>query len=166
MELLGSTNLVSNYSMVGLSDFTIFIVVKASSLINYASCVRLQESPGTNYIVYPWQVSALAIHEPDGATVGVSSGMVANVWNKGSMRRRKNITTNGLETRRNGAAVANRTAANSNVGSFCSKVRIGGRFDNTELMTGNMAEIMVFDRALSDAEIGNMESYFTTKWGV
>lgn len=46
---------------------------------------------------------------------------------------------------------------------------VGGRQGSTgygELLTGNIAEVMIYDRVLTDYEIGQVRAYLGPKWGV
>ena len=43
---------------------------------------------------------------------------------------------------------------------------LGGRGNGaTSALTGDLAEVLIYDRALSDAENDQVRAYLTTKWG-
>jgi hypothetical protein len=160
----------SALSLAGLDDATIFAVLHASSLTNYQSALRWQESD-PSYLVYPWGSSAIFIHAPDGATSGVSSGLVANEWNIGVARRQRNIST-GLQTWRNGAAVASRSTANATIAPDASQLTLGRyslgavQYSSGEYFIGDYAEILVFTTALSTTDRQAVESYLASKWNI
>ena len=65
----------------------------------------------------------------------------------------------------NGATKIGRiNAAKQNTGA--DKLRIGGKISGGELLRGAIAEILVYDRALSDAQLRAMSNDLSRKWGV
>ena len=65
----------------------------------------------------------------------------------------------------NGALKTGRiNAAIQNVGA--DKLRIGGKISGGELLRGAIAEVLVYDRALSDAQLRAVSSDLSRKWGI
>ena len=65
---------------------------------------------------------------------------------------------NGLKTE---TASANRNGVQS---AAKTDVSLGGRFTNNYGWNGSFAEIMVYDRALTEAEVAAVETYLRNKW--
>ncbi|WP_165920183.1 LamG-like jellyroll fold domain-containing protein [Chthoniobacter flavus] len=155
----------SNFLQGGPSGFsgnklTIFAVTKGT---NYQSLVRLQQS---GYIVYPWsssqntQTNQVFIVSNDGGTGnGVNTGLVANQWNIGAA-----IFDGGnqMSCFNNGLLVAQRVAGAANLPS--DSLMLGAYNGNAEFLNAQVAEVLIYNRALSSTEREAVETYLNLKY--
>lgn len=147
----------------GANAATIFLVAKGT---DYSSLYRSQVAGGADYFVYPWTYSGNnhLILDSDGATTtGLATGMVSGVWNIG-VARYESSTVNGMVTRRNGAIVTQRNSAAGVI--IPRRLTVGCFNEASEYANADLAELLVFDRALSDVEVQAVETYLNTRYAV
>jgi RHS repeat-associated protein len=149
----------SNLSSSASSEQTIIVVAKGQQ---YQSLVRFQNA-ATPYIVYPWGSAKNYIISSDNNGAGIASGLVENEWNIG-VARYKAGTANGMQTFRNGTLVAQRTSASTTLPS--APLTIGSYLGSSEFAKADIAEILVYNRALSDSERQGVEQYLSQKYSV
>ena len=132
------------------NEITIEYWFKGSSL---QSALRQQE--GGNYIVAGWQ--GLHIISSDGGTgAGIRVGDAATngSWHHIAMTWKAN-TVNGFVSYLDGVLVAQRTSANVALPTFSTSapVFIGSIAGNGEFTNGQMAEVRIWNKARTQAEI-------------
>ena len=132
------------------NEITIEYWFKGSSL---QSAVRQQE--GSNYIVAGW--SGLHIISADGGTgAGIKVGDTATngSWHHIAMTWKAN-TVNGFVSYLDGVLVAQRTSLNVTLPTFSTSapVFIGSIAGNGEFTNGQMAEVRIWNKARTQAEI-------------
>lgn len=140
------------------NTMTIFTVIRGS---NYQSMMRWQ--PG-NWIVYPWGNGNL-IQTTNGGTAEASSlnaGLVPDEWNIATAVINTGAT-NGVKTYRNGILKGQKTySAWGNL----SPLWIGSINGGGEFMISDLAEVIVYHRALDDNERRSVERYLAEKYGL
>ncbi len=138
-------------------QMTIFAVARGTS---YHSLVRWQ--PG-NWLVYPWANGDL-IQTQNGSTGGgINAGYVVDEWNVGTAVIATGVT-NGTRTYRNGQLRGQMTYS---VGwDTLTPVWIGSYLGSSEWSAADIAEIIIYHRALSDTERRLVERYLMKKYGL
>lgn len=140
------------------NTMTLIAVVRGS---NYQSMFRWQ--PG-NWIVYPWGNGNL-IQTSNGGTAesgSLNAGLVPDEWNIATAVVNTG-PTNGVKTYRNGVLKQQKTyTAWGNL----SPLWIGSINGGGEYMSGEMAELIVYHRALSDDERRQVERFLADKYGL
>lgn len=99
-----------------------------------------------------------------GSNTATGAGAPVETWTKDTSI---NI---GLFRRNGTSATANRAggsgSTNSNGSSFtATQSLIGGQTSSTNRFKGALAELLMFSRALSNAEINGLAAYLTREWG-
>lgn len=146
--------LTTSYNWPGGTELSLFVVTKGG---NYQSLIRAQDG---DYVVYPWSNGATFILSSDGGTGnGVSSGLVASEWNLGSAIYKTGET---MSTYRNGTLVGSRTAGTNTLPS--KPLMIGSYLGSSEFLNADVAEVILYNRALSTQERQNVEAYLTHKY--
>ncbi|MEY3869216.1 MAG: hypothetical protein RLZZ338_3107 [Cyanobacteriota bacterium] len=142
-------------------EITIEYWFKGSSL---QSAVRQQD--GNGYIVAGWSAGNLHIISTDGGTTGISAGAAATngSWHHVAMTWKRN-TTNGFVSYLDGVLVAQRTSANVALPNITSStVFIGSIWGTNEFSKGQIAEVRIWNKARTQAEIqANMNKRLTGK---
>lgn len=157
----------TSMSLNGLSSFSIFLVAKSATSGGWQSALR-QQSGYQGYFVMPWTsnggaVSPRIILAYDGGTTTTNTVTLTNgVFNLISF-----IRTSGTSNVANvGGSLSSTRSANS--ASLSESVNLSiGRYPQpiAEYFSGSIAEIVIFNRALSASETASVESYLKTKWG-
>jgi|JI9StandDraft_2_1071091.scaffolds.fasta_scaffold00668_6 Concanavalin A-like lectin/glucanases superfamily len=125
---------------------------KGSSL---QSAVRQQDVNG--FIVAGWNNSGTLLHiiSTDGSTAGISVGAAATngSWHHVAMTWKRN-TTNGFVSYLDGVLVAQRNSANVGLPAMTISPVYLGTYNNTgEYTNGQMAEVRIWNKARTQAEI-------------
>lgn len=167
-------------------EFTMFEVLRPNTIASCQSAVRLQSNspyihnqfnaanPAVTdtYMISHFGSSALFILSFDGGTTGLSNGIIANTWQLSCQTWKRN-TTNGMQTYRNGALVAQRNSSTNPIPSFAigsesnvftPTLNIGSLNGAAEFFAGDIGQIMIFSEQLSTAERQQVETYLNTKW--
>lgn len=145
----------------GGSEFTFFVVAKSNgqSIIGY--------SGGAGYILYSYANPDNFVISNDGGTYGGLNSGTNNPLNfQLSCARYKANTANGMQTFVNGALLAQRTSADillPNVPLQLGSYPGGGA---NEVIKGDVAEIIIYNRALTDSEREQVENYLTQKYSL
>ena len=158
----GSKKLMTQKQIKLSDEITIITVVKASTLANYQSAVRMQEN-GAGWVIHFWGGNAEIRLSNDDATPYLSSGAVANEWNICVLRWKQN-TTNGFNTYRNGTLISQRNSTNTPLPSRF--LYLGALENNTEFFNGDLAETLIWDKYLSDTELTQITKVLNAKWEV
>lgn len=150
--------------LASLTQISVFIVARATTLQNYQRIFSYQNG---QYFIYPyWNgTSLVAAHQFDGGTTGISSGLVANTWNLGSVHWQKNIATTGFRTYRNGGLVAQRTSANADLPQN-QRLDLFSFGDVSEYTNADIGDIIAFSDALTTTERQQVESYLNAKFRI
>ena len=151
---------------LGNNKFTAIVMAKASSQVNYQSILRGQ-STFPDYAVIGWGSSGNSqfILSNDGGTSGLSLGAVNNEWNILACRWQPN-TTNGMNTWRNGALVAQRNSNNSTLpnSSFGLFSAVFPNQAPSEFFEGEVGDIFYFNDYLTNAEVLEVTDYIQKKY--
>lgn len=147
--------MTSSYNGIGGQACTLFFVAKGTS---YQSLIRIQ--PG-GFIVFAW--NGMFIIDSDGSTGGLNMGLSTTAWNRACGRYQAN-TTNGFQTFLNGTMVAQRTSINATLTS--GQLLLGSYTGGSEFTNAQVAEIIIYNRALTDAELGQVDAYLKSKYGM
>ena len=157
----------TSMSLNGISSFSVFLVAKSATSGGWQSALR-QQSGYQGYFVMPWTsnggaVSPRIILSYDGGTTTTNTLALTNgVFNLISFIRTSG-TSNVANV--NGSLSSTRSA---NSASLSESVNLSiGRYPQpvAEYFSGSIAEIVIFNRALSVSETASVESYLKTKWG-
>jgi PKD repeat protein len=144
------------------TNMTIFTVVKASS---YQSLLRWQGASG-GFFVYHWNnllISSSNGGTAEGPEAGLRTGLAQNRWNIGEAVI-DTADTQTASTFTNGAPVATSVWRNNPNGG--PDLYIGRYFQGSEFYNGDIAEIIVYSRALSTSERGLVGSYLQRKYAL
>jgi hypothetical protein len=154
----GDDWLDSNFSGMSGQELTFFVVTKGTQ---YQSLLRFQPAGSGNYLVYPWSSYQVFIDSADGGTgVGVYCGLVSDQWNIGVATCKAG---DQMTTYRNGEWVAGRTAANVALPGGLP-LNLGRYMGGSEFLQADVAEVLIFNRALSNVERGQIEDYLNEKY--
>ena len=143
----------------GGTEFTFFVVAKSNGQR------ILSFNDNTGYVLYSYaNPNNLIISNDGGSGGGINSGTNNPVNFQFACARYKANTINGLQTFVNGALVAQRSSANIvlpvaplQLGSYPG----GG---TGELINGDVAEIIIYNRSLTDIEKEQVENYLSQKY--
>ena len=153
-----SSYLDTNFSSPNSPELTILVVTAGTQ---YQSLLRFQPPGSGDYVVYPWSTSQLFINSADGGTgAGVATGLVGGRWNAGVVTCKANAL---VSTYCNGDQVASRAAGSANLPTGLA-LEIGRYAGGSEYLQADVAEIVVFDRALRDPERQAWERYLNAKY--
>lgn len=116
------------------------------------SAVRFQPD-GSNYVVAGW-LGKHIISSDGGSANGISVGATATDgnWHHIAMTWQKN-TVNGFRSYLDGVLVEQRNSANVNLPNINSEGYIGSLVGFDEFMNGNIDEVRIWNRSLSQSEI-------------
>jgi len=161
----GVTGFTSTDSISGLDGATVFVVMKATLITGYTSTVRYQNADGEWLVVpFNWAYNS-SISSPDGAyTSGPANGIVANEWTVLAAVRTRNAI-NGFANYRNGTFKAAINTANTTLANRTLALGYAG-YTVGEPTVGLVAEIIVYNSALSNANRVLVERYLMEKWGI
>lgn len=146
-------------SSLSLDRFTIFCMMKASSNgIVFEHSTDGWNNPGC--YVYSTTFYSYAINRSGNQySLDVSNDwLLGNVWRKLCARNSatgRDILTNGSSRASGGAAISS-TATNP--------FFVGGRNDGGLFITGQYAEILVYNAGLNDTEVAAVNDYLSSKW--
>jgi hypothetical protein len=142
---------------------TIFIVSqRATESGSLETLISLSDSTAADYfMIYSSVVGTVSFKSRDGA-----AGTLANAGNTltdyNIYRGRRSGTTQALAV--NGAAEVTNSSGVSSAGIDSGD--IGASNADNIMLTGNIGEIIIYDRSLSAAEYGQVETYLSNKWGI
>ena len=151
-----------NSSFVGMGgqELTFFVVAKGTQ---YQSLLRFQPAGSGNYLIYPWYTSQFFIDSADGGTgAGVACGLVNGQWNIGAVTYKAG---DRVATYRNGELVASRAAGTAALPSGLG-LTIGRYLAGGEFLQADLAEVLIYNRALSDTEREAVEHLLNEKYAV
>ena len=150
----------TNFVGMDGQELTFFVVTKGAQ---YQSLLRFQPPGSGNYLVYPWSANQLFIDSADGGSgAGVSSGLIPNQWNIGEVVYNAGAQ---ITTYQNGGLVASRAAANTSLPAGLP-LEVGRYQAGAEYAQADVAEVLIYNRALSDAERFSVENYLNGKYAV
>jgi hypothetical protein len=157
----------TSMSLNGLSSFSIFLVAKSATSGGWQSALR-QQSGFQGFFVMPWTsnggaVSPRIILGYDGGTTTPNTVALTN----GAFNLISFIRNSGVSNVANVNGVLSSTRS-ANTASLSESVNLSiGRYPQpvAEYFSGSIAEIVIFNRALSPSETSSVESYLKTKWG-
>ncbi len=142
---------------LNLSALSLFIVLKDTSNLNTFAHLT---SPSTLYFglsntgTQKFEVFAGGAWRVGAATISNSNFYLVDYL----------IASGDLRTYVNGTIDMTSTAAVTLGGTY--SLQIGGRSDDISDMTGDIAEVLLYDSVLSDANRQLVETYLNTKWAV
>ena len=143
----------------GGTEFTFFVVAKSNGqrIISY--------NDGSDYVLYSYPApNNFIISNDGGAYGGLNSGTNNPVAFQVSCARYIANTANGMQTFVNGALLAQRTSANIVLPTVPLQLGSYPGGGATELINGDVAEIIVYNRSLTDIEREQVENYLTQKY--
>jgi hypothetical protein len=151
----------TSLSLAGAQEMTIFAVTKAG---HYDGAVRFQqgESISTRYgfpVNGTWR---LRLDTETGQNI-VQAGLVPNQWNVGSAVWKANAT-GGLAAYRNGALIEQIDTGTGPLAGGTLRVGAGRPFGG--IQDCDIAEVLVYDRALSAMERAAAELYLSRRYNV
>ncbi|NNV56885.1 LamG-like jellyroll fold domain-containing protein [Limnovirga soli] len=159
--------LSTNYRGPNTEEITIFVVAQGA---NISSAVRFQNVyPGsTGYVIYGYThqgaENGFCVSNDGGEFNGLNCGFYNNSALQIGTARWKSNTTNGMQTFINGALLRQRNSNNSMLPNDTLQIGTGGAID--ESTVGDIAEIIIYDRALTNAERLQVETYLNQKYRV
>jgi hypothetical protein len=145
-----------------VQEFTAFVVHKPASLANFNHF--LCGGNGSMEFVVSQTSGALAMYLAGTGAIGIATmGNAAGTWFQGNAQY---DGATGNYSFRNGQAAAGSGTASAGIISTGS-YRIGAAPpSNSDQLTGDVAEFIVYNRYLSPTEITTVEAYIFAKWGV
>lgn len=145
----------------GGTEFTFFVVAKSSGqrIISY------NDGGGSGYVLYSYaNQNNFIISNDGGPSGGLNSGTNDPVNFRIACARYKANTSNGMQTFINGALLAQRTSANIVLPSVPLQLGSYPGGGTSELINGDVAEIIIYNRSLTDLEREQVENYLTQKY--
>ena len=145
----------------GGTEFTFFVVAKSNgqSIISY--------NDYTGYVLYSYaNPNNLIISNDGNVNGGINSG-TNNLLNfQVNCARYKANTTNGFQTFVNGALVAQRSS--ENIVLPVVPLQLGSFPENgtNKVINGDIAEIIIYNRSLTDIEKEQIQDYLIQEYGV
>jgi hypothetical protein len=163
--------LETNYRGPNSSAITIFVVAQGN---NISSPVRFQNhSPSSSgFLIYGYThfgaANGFCMTNDGGEFNGINCGFFANPQLHIGTARWSSNTTNGMQTFMDGSLVAQRNSNSSMLPDDTLSIGTGnGSFGATDENTaGDIAEIIIYDRALTDVERAQVENYLNIKYRV
>lgn len=156
----GNNYLDTNFVGMGGQELTFFVVTKGNQ---YQSLLRFQPPGSGNYLVYPWSSNPVFINSADGgAGAGIAAGLVSGQWNIGEVTYKAG---DQMTTYDNGNLVASRAAANIGLPGGLP-LTIGRYLGGGEYLQGDVAEVLIYNRALSSTERETVEDYLNGKYAI
>jgi hypothetical protein len=146
------------HSPLATSDhMSIFVVVKGSQ---YYSLIRWQQE--NSWFVYHWGPGTL-IQSENGNLIGPPTGLVANEWNLGSVLVDQG-PSGGVRVFRNGALQG--TATYNTAWGPIANLYIGSLTGLQEFTIGDVAEILIYHRALAENEHQQVLQFLSQKYNI
>jgi len=142
--------------LMSSNDMSFFVVVKGSQ---YYSLIRWQ--PGS-WFVYHWG-GGIMIQTENGNLDGPPTGLVSNKWNIGSAIIDQG-PVDGVVVFRNGILTG--TWTYSSTWGPLSELYIGSYNGTQEYTIGDIAEIIIYDRALTSTEHEQVGQYLSEKYDI
>jgi hypothetical protein len=145
------------------AQVTVFFVAKGSA---YQSMCRWQDGGG--FLIYPWAENELLINDKNGSieagpNAGAETGLVKDRWNIATAVILPGVA-NGVRTYRNGALVDASTWNNAIGGP--NRLMLGAYQLDGEFASCDLAEMLVYTRALSDPERVAVQDYLREKYAL
>lgn len=138
---------------------TVFTVSQTGSGTN-ARIITLSEAGSSR--LYVGNASATAVEYQSSTSVGVGPNVTANPNIYNLFTGFRSGTTQSISV--DGGTAATNTGGLDESG--VDAAFIGSRADTGLYLTGGIAEILIYNRALSVAEINQVELYLANKWGI
>lgn len=162
----GSSNFLQSSALpvASINDCTVFVVFNIATIAGYSTLYALGGSGDEFDIAVRQTTPNFAIlyssnTTPNEADSSISLSTATNYY--GCWQRSSGTTS----FRINGSADATTTAQANNITIAVSSTLIGG--DNAgEPFDGTIAEVIVYNRALTVTEIGQVETYIKSRWGL
>lgn len=153
---------------LSLTSWDVFVVWR-SSLTGAASGDRVVSSNGEQWILRHGgatsdsarSITRITSGETATLQLGERAANTPHIWNF-----TYNDAQHSLSTRTNGSGPASRAGLSASGGAPSSVFSLGGAPDGSQLFTGELAEVIVYDRMLSEVERESVLSYLATRWGV
>jgi hypothetical protein len=153
--------LTTQYQNTGGSEMTLFLVAKSS----YYAGVTKFLSGETSHVAYPRHsannVVEFNVNNEEGSH-GVDSGFINNEWNIGAVVW-KSGTANGMRAYRDGILKGSRDTGPQLLKGGLFQLSPWRLFDHPQ--NCDIAEVLVYDRALSDVERQAVELYLSRRYG-
>jgi acetyltransferase-like isoleucine patch superfamily enzyme len=140
----------SPVTLEGLSSFSIFAVFRAASIANATSVARWQKEG--DFVVFPYQTGEVLVGIHRGPVDAVSLGVAPGNFHVYGMVWKQGMLT-GCTTYRDGSVVSQRASRTTPIRVGNEPLNIGAYTGRGEHFTGDLVELVVWPRALSDDEI-------------
>ena len=144
----------------GGTELSLFVVTKGE---RYSSLLQAQTSGG--YLGYPWtdptHFNHVIVSSDGGTTSGVSSGLVLSQSNIGGVTYKSG---DRITTYRNGGLVGDRAAGTAALPS--ERLLLGSFMGQAAFSSADVAEIITYNRKLTQAERQNIEAYLSLKYNI
>jgi hypothetical protein len=156
---------LGNITAVETQGQTIFVVGKASGA-NQMYVTRHDGGTGGSFYMASNNTSAGGVHY----MVQRASGARADIYTAGTNTNYRVMTVmydgGVLKSYENGALTGTKTGPGGALQSNTSNLKLG-HYDSTSwYLNGDLAEVIIYNRNLSEGEQGRIEEYLATKWGI
>lgn len=152
-------------SFLANTDYTVFAVVQRRSSTNPNHYLGGTTESNNQNLHLGWRTSTELTHAQWGLGAGNDYNINVAPFNATDLRPELHVfrhsSTEGKSTFIDGSLEANSTNESS-LASFDGAAI--GRFRTSDFFTGDVAEILIYTEALSDADRVGIESYLTSKW--
>ena len=145
----------------GGTEFTFFVLAKSNGrrILSY--------NDASGYVVYSYaNPNNFIISNDGGPNGGINSGTNDLLHFRLACARYKANTSNGMQTFINGVLLAQRSSANIVLPVVPLQLGSYPGATTNEVIKGDVAEIIIYNRALSDIERKQMENYLSQKYGI
>ena len=161
----GSDNLIMPSGVFGVpaNGNTCFVVTKRSTETGgFYRILDMREASGSRYALDFGSTAG----DVSFASKTAAGGGVTNSGNTNTdfqiLRGRRDGSTQALAVDRG----AESTNTNGATETGIDEANIGSLGDSSGFLLGSIAEIIIYERSLSTAEIAQVESYLSNKWGI
>lgn len=152
------------YPLGTATDFTVFLHAELTELFNYAGFLGYRFAAG--YTMNTTADGALQVGTDLTNRINVAAGLSANTNYLFVLKKSGSSTGNFSAKVNNGTPYVNtgKTASSPNSGTM--QLFATGYAPTADSMAGYIYEYIVYNSALSDADIGTVETYLNNKWAI
>lgn len=152
------------YPLGTATDFTVFLHTELTALFNYAGLLGYRFAAG--YTMNTTADGALQVGTDGPGRINVAAGLSANTNYLFVLKKSGSSTGNFSAKVNNGTPYVNtgKTAISPNSGTM--QLFGTGYAPTANSMAGYIYEYIVYNSALSDADIGTVETYLNNKWAI
>jgi prepilin-type N-terminal cleavage/methylation domain-containing protein len=163
---LSSTAAINSLELINNNQNTTFAVFHFNSIITGANCLFVFQSSSSNRIANLLSAAnpgAIRFDYGTGGVGGIANGVTNVIDRNYIMTSDKNVTTHTIYL--NGTSDVSRTNSDT-ITPFSATFYLGSYLGTANYINANLAELIIFKRALKTNERNAVEEYLGQKWGI